>query len=217
MKNIFNLIKNLGTKEHYLALMVALVLAQPILDMDWILYSFLDPLGIPLPSTVVYFIGMPLVFVLAFLLFEKNKKKTFLFASLYLGSVLIYFVLHHLSTKDMFDLLYLSNRYVYSISTELRYVLTLIIPFGLIYAFFKAEINSKVFDKIVFYSSILISFPLFFGNLFLFGPATYYNGPTMASFPTWFFGIYDTFSPKQLATKFYFSEGNTTGIILFSL
>lgn len=217
MKKLITHIKSISTKQNFLALMIALVLAQPILDMDWVLYGFLDPIGLPLPSTIVYFIGMPLVFVLAFIILDKNKKKTLLFSSLYLGSVLIYFVLHHLSTKDMFDLLYLSNRYVYSITTELRYVLTLIIPFGLIYAFFKADMNTKVFDKIIFYSSILISFPLFFGNLFLFGPATYYNGTTLASFPTWFFGIYDTFSPKQLATKFYFSEGNTTGIILFSL
>lgn len=206
-----------ATKENFTALLVALVLIQPIIDMDWVLYKYLDPIGIPLPSTVVYFIGMPLVFALAFFILDKNKKKTFLFSALYLGSVTVYFVLHHLSTKDMFDLLYLSNRYVYSISTELRYVLTLIIPFGLIYAFLKAELKQSTFDKIVFYSSILIAFPLFFSNLFLISPATYYNGPTLANFPTWFFGIYDTFQPKQLASKFYFSEGNTTGIILFSL
>ena len=217
MIKIVHPLKQVFTKKNLTAVLVSLVLIQPIIDMDWVLYSFLDPLGIPLPSTVIYFIGMPLVFVLAFLILDKNKKKTLLFGSLYGLSVAIYFVLHHLSTKDMFDLLYLSNRYIYSITTELRYVLTLIIPFGLIYAFFKAELKRDVFDRIVLISSILISFPLFFGNLFLIGPATYYNGPTLANFPTWFMGIYDTFSPKQLATKFYFSEGNTTGIILFSL
>lgn len=209
--------KKLATKENYTALLVALVLIQPIIDMDWVLYSFLDPIGLPLPSTIIYFIGMPLIFVLAFFILDKNKKKTFIFSALYLAVVVLYFVLHHLITKDMFELLYLSNRYEYTFSDELRYVLTLIIPFGLIYAFFKSELNQSTFDKVIFYSSILISFPLFFSNLFLFSPATYYPGPTLANFPTWFFGIYDTFLPKQLASKFYFSEGNTTGIILFSL
>ena len=210
-------IRYLATKENLTALLVALVIIQPIIDMDGILYPFLDSIGLPLPSTIVYFIGMPSVVLLAYLILDKNKLKTVLFSGLYLVSVTAYFVLHHFSTKDMFDLLYLSNRYVYSVTTELRYVLTLIIPFGLIYAFFKAELKRELFDRIVLISSLLISVPLFLGNLFLFGPATYYNGPTMANFPTWFLGIYDTFSPKQLATKFYFSEGNTTGIILFSL
>lgn len=210
-------IKRLATKEKLTALLIALIIVQPIIDMDGELYRYLDPLGIPLPSTLVFFIGMPLVFVLAFFILEKNKKRTFIFSALYGGSVLVYFVLHHLITKDMFELLYLSNRYTYTFNDELRYVLTLFIPFGLIYAFFKSEINQSVFDKIVFYTSILIAFPLFFSNLLLMSPATYYNGPTLANFPTWFFGIYDTFQPKQLASKFYFSEGNTTGIILFSL
>lgn len=210
-------IKKYATKENYTALLVALVLIQPIIDMDWVLYKYLDPIGIPLPSTIIYFIGMPLVFALAFLILDKNKKKTFIFAFLYGATIAVYFVMHHLSTKDMFELLYLTNRYAYSVTTELRYVLTLIIPFGLVYAFFKAELKQSTFDKIVLYSSVLIAFPLFFSNLFLLSPATYYNGPTLANFPTWFFGIYDTFQPKQLASMFYFSEGNTTGIILFSL
>lgn len=211
------LLRTYATKETLTGFLVALVLIQPIIDMDWVLYSTLDPLGIPLPSTVIYFIGMPLIVVLAFYILDKKKWKTFFFSVLYLGSVAVYFVLHHLSTKDMFDLLYLSNRYQYSVTTEFRYVLTLIIPFGLVYAFFKAQIRRETFDRIVVFSSLLISLPLFLGNLFLIGPATYYNGPTLANFTTWFTGIYDTFSPKQLATKFYFSEGNTTGIILFSL
>lgn len=210
-------IKRISNKENLTAVLVALVLIQPIIDMDWILYKFLDPIGLPLPSTIIYFIGMPLIMILAFFIFDQNKKKTIIFSSLYLITIGIYFVLHHISTKDMFELLYLTNRYTYTLTTELRYVLTLIIPFGLVYAFFKSELKQSTFDKIVFYTSILISFPLFFSNLFLMSPATYYNGPTLANFPTWFFGIYDTFQPKQLASKFYFSEGNTTGIILFSL
>lgn len=210
-------IKKLANKENYTALLIALIVSMPIINMDWVLFKFLDPIGLPLPSTVIYFIGLPIMFVLAFFILEKNKKKTFIFSALYVLTIGLYFLLHHQITKDMFELLYLSNRYLYTFTDELRYVLTLFIPMGLIYAFFKSEINQSSFDKIIFYTSVLISFPLFFSNLFLLSPATYYNGPTLANFPTWFFGIYDTFQPKQLASKFYFSEGNTTGILLFSL
>lgn len=217
MKQLYNKLKSYLSNETIMTLMMLLVLIQPIIDLDYLLYPTLDPIGIPLPSTVVFFIGMPLVFALAFLLKETSKKKVFLFTSLYLGVVGIYFVIHHLMVKDMFELLYLTNRYDYTLTTELRYVLTMIIPLGLVYAFFKTEFTQKVFDRIVIITSLLISVPLFFSNLFLFGPSTYYDGPTLANFPYWFFGIYDDINPKQLATKFFFSEGNTTGIILFSI
>lgn len=217
MKQILNKLKKLNTNENYMVLMLLIVVLQPIIDLDYLLYSILDPIGLPLPSTVVYFIGFPIIFILAFLLKEQNKKKTILFTGMILSVVSIYFIIHHFMVKDMFEMLVLANTYTYSITTELRYVLTLLIPFGLVYAFYKGEITQKVINKVVIISSILIAFPLFFSNLFLFGPSTYYNGPTLANFPTWFMGIYDTQNPKHLATRFFFSEGNTTGIVLFSL
>lgn len=216
MEKIKNLVKKINN-QHLIIAMTVIVLIQPLIDLDYLIYPWLNPTGLPLPSTLIYFIGMPLVFFMAFLLKESNKKKVFWFVFSYLAIVGVYFIAHHIVVKDMFELLYLTNRYKYSITTELRYVLTLIIPLGLVYAFFKTEFDSKVFDRIILWSSILISFPLFFSNLFTFGPSTYYDGPTMSNFLTWFTGIYNTYNPKVLATRFYFSEGNTTGIILFSI
>lgn len=217
MNKIKTLISRKTSNENFVTLMVIVVLIQPIIDIDYLLYPFLDKFGLPLPSTIFYFICVPFIILLAFLLKEQNKKKVFIFSSIYLSIVIIYFVLHHLIVKEMFEVLYLSNNYIYSFSTELRYVITLFLPIGLIYAFFHAEFNQNVINKIVVWSSILIAFPIFFSNLFLFGQSTYYPGPTTANFITWFMGIYEKFSPKQLATRFYFSEGNTTGIVLFAI
>lgn len=217
MKSNVSKIKNIFNKQTYLALMIAIILIQPILDIDHLLYPFLNQLGIPLPSTIVYLLGYPFMILLAFLIKEKNKKRTLIFATIYLTLIILYFVTHHLMTKDLTELLYLPTTYKYSMSSELKYVLSLVLPVGLVYAFFKSEFTQETFDKIVIISSILISFPLFFFNLFAIGPSTYYAGDTLANFPTWFFGVYETYNPKMLATKFYFSEGNTTGIILFSL
>lgn len=217
MKQILNKLKKINTNENYMALMLLIVVLQPIFDLDYLFYTYLDPIGIPLPSTLFYFIGLPFIFILALLLKEQNKRKAVLLTTSILSIVLIYLFAHHIFVKDMFNLLYLTNLYDYTLTTEFRYVLTLIIPFGLVYAFYKGEITQKVINKVVIYSSIIISFPLFFSNLFLFGQSTYYNGPTLASFPTWFLGIYATTNPKHLATRFFFSEGNTIGIVLFSL
>lgn len=217
MKKILELIKKINTNENFVILMSLIVLLQPIIDIDYLLFPILDKIGIPLPSTVFYFIGMPFVILLTFFLKEENKKKTFLFASIYGTIIIIYFVFHHINVKDLFDTLYLTNRYDYIMSTEIRYIVTLIIPFGLIYAFYKTEFTQKTINKIVIWSSILIAGPIFVSNLFLFGLSTYYDGYTLANFPTWFFGIYETHLPKYLTTRFFFSEGNTTGIILFSI
>ncbi len=217
MKMLNNLFKKYANNENIITLMVLVVLLQPIVDIDYLLYPYLDPIGLPLPSTIFYFIGVPLVVMLAFLVKEQNKRKVFMFSTFYLLVIGVYFIAHHAVVKDMFELLYLTNRYDYTLTNELKYILTLIIPFGLIYAFFKSEFNQKLINKVVVWSSILIAFPIFFSNLFLFGQSTYYQGPTMANFPTWFMGIYDRFNPKMLATRFYFSEGNTTGIVLFAI
>ena len=214
---IFEKIKNQLTNENLVVLMMSVVIVQPIFDIDYLLYPILNKIGVPLPSTFLYFIGLPVLVILSFMIKEKNKRKKVLFGGLYLGLVIAYSVVHHLFVKDMFEQLYLTNRYIYTFGTEIRYILTLIIPFGLVYAFYRTELNTNSIKKIVLTSSALISIPIFLSNLFLFGPATYYDGPTLANFPTWFFGIYETHHPKTLTTKFFFSEGNTTGIILFSL
>lgn len=213
----FDQIKKLITSEALVIIMMTSIILQPFFDIDYLLYPILNPIGIPLPSTIFYFIILPILIVLTFLLKEKNKKRVMYIAGFYLTIVAIYFIFHHLFVKDLFEQLYLTNRYIYTFGTELRYVITLVIPFGLIYAFFKSEFNKNTISRIVILSSIFISVPIFLSNLFLFGPATYYEGPILANFPTWFFGVYDTLHPKALTTKFFFSEGNTTGIILFSL
>jgi hypothetical protein len=210
-------IRKIINKENLLVLLMASLIAQPIFDLDYLAYPFLDKFGLPLPSTIFYFIGLPLLIIFTYIVKETNKKKVFLIVVLLSLIVLAYAITHHLIVKDMFDLLYLTTRYKYSITEEMRYIITLIIPLGLTYAFFRSELNQKMIERIIIWSIILIAVPLFFSNLFLFGKATYYDGPTIASFPYWFFGIYDRVHPKLLTSQFFFSEGNTTGIVLFAL
>ena len=210
------MIKKYLTEKNMVALVLSLILLHPILDLDHILYPYLDALGLPLPSTGLHFIVLPLFVLVVFFFIEPNKKKMGFLFGLYGVMLAGYFYQHHLFVKDLFDQLYLTNRYVYSVTTEFRYVLTLIIPYGLVYAFYRTKLNSDVLKRVVVITSALISIPLVLSNLFLFGPSTYV-GKTMANFPYWFFGIYDIFHPRQLATKFFFSEGNTTGILLFGL
>jgi len=209
-------VKALITKENVTLLTIVIVLLHPLLDMDYLVYGFLDSLGLPLPSTFLHFVALPLLVVIIFFVYEPSKKKVF-FLSAYIAAIFgAYFIFHHWVVKDMFEQLYLTYRYEYSITTELRYVLTLVIPFSLIYAFYKVDLNKENFKKIIIITAAFISIPILLSNLFVFGPSTY-QGLTKANLFTWFFGIYDTYHPRQLASQFYFSEGNTTGILLFGI
>lgn len=209
-------IKELLTKENVTLLTIVIVLLHPLLDMDYLAYGFLDSIGLPLPSTILHFLALPFLVITIFLVYEPNKKKMFFLAA-YIASIYgAYFILHHWVVKDMFNQLYLTYRYEYSMTTELRYVLTLIIPFTLIYAFYRVNLSKENFKKIIIITSAFISIPILLSNIFVFGPSTY-QGFTKANLFTWFFGIYETYHPRQLASQFYFSEGNTTGILLFGL
>ncbi len=215
MKKIKELLKFIN-KQWLLQIAFGIIILNFVLDLDYLMYGVLNQIGLPLPSTLLHFIIYPLFVLKVYLFIETDKKKIFyitvLVAVVYGG----YFVLHHLFVKDLFEQLYLTNRFFYSVTTELRYVLELIIPFSLIYAFYKLDPNEKMVKRVVIFTSIFISFPLFLSNLFVIGPSTY-QGYTQANFISWFFGIYEEFHPRQLATQFYFSEGNTTGIVLFSI
>jgi hypothetical protein len=214
IRQIMHICRN---RENQITLMVLVVLLQPIFDLDYLIYPFLNRLGIPLPSTFFYFIVLPLTILFVFFFIEKKKKTVFILASSYLALVMVYTLVHHQVVKDMFELLYLTNRYIYTFREEVRYVITLIIPLGLVYAYYRTELSSKVIIKIAVIASILIAWPIFLSNVFVYGPATYYDGPVQANFLTWFFGAYEIYHPKFLTTQFFFSEGNTTGIVLFAL
>ncbi len=197
--------------------LISIVILLPILNLDYIFYGFFDQFGIPLPSTVFNFLIYPFLILIVFIFKEKNKKSLFIGLAIYGIIAGIYFILHNQYGLSNFEQLYLSNRYKYSMFSELQYVLKLIIPFGMIYAFFNSDITKDNINKIAIILSLLIAVPIFVSNVFVFSPSTYYDGPTTANFISWFTNGYDLYNPKQLTSLFFFSEGNTTGIILFAI
>ena len=70
MKKLFN--------ERSLHICVILaVMLQPLIDLDYLCYDFLNSLGLPRISTVIRFIVLPALILWSFFLRDKNKKKTF--------------------------------------------------------------------------------------------------------------------------------------------
>lgn len=196
-----------------LAILIAI---QPILSLDYLAYETLNAIGLPRVSTLVYFLGIPILVMIGLFILEKNRLRAFIIAALYGTVVLIYFYFHMRNAQMIRDDLYLPKNFAFSAYEELFYVLTLILPYYLIYLFTLARFNDKTIEKIILGLSLSISLPIIIGNLFTFGMSTY-EGYTKAPFFTWFFGIYDTYIPRQMASKFFFENGNTIGIVLLIL
>lgn len=207
MKKLFN--------EKLLHICVILaVMLQPLIDLDYLCYDFLNSLGIPRISTIIRFLVMPALILWSFFLRDKNKKKTFILALIY--GVLLggYFILHSRQAAALYGRLELTENFRFSLWAELTYVLTLAVPYGIVYLCFNEHFGVKEIRAICMGISAIISIPIFIGDLFVFARSTYY-GYTVGNIFSWFTGIYEWYHPRTLASKFFFNEGNTIGILLF--
>jgi len=163
------------------------------------------------------FLIVPLSIVIGFFLFDKKKKYTLIAVFSYLGVLGAYFVVHCMNAMAIRNDLYLPYNFVFDFVDEFIYVFTMVIPYFLVYLFVKTGLTEKQIQTTVCLSSALISIPIFLSNLFVFGNSTY-AGNTKANFLSWFVeGTYDLYHPRTLASKFFFAEGNTIGIVLFML
>lgn len=68
-----------------------LFVMQPVFDLDYLIYPFLNQFGIPRPSTMIRFLIIPLAICWVFFLADKNKKKTLLLGGLYGIALAVYF------------------------------------------------------------------------------------------------------------------------------
>ena len=189
---------------------------QPLIDMDYLFYEQLDRFGLPRFSTVVRFVILPLLVACSFVLREKKKKRTFALAAGYGIVLAVYFVMHCAQAEALVERLWLTDNFRFSMFQELTYVLTLCLPYALIYSCYHEHFNEAEWKGMVLLSSALISIPIVLGDLYVFARSTYY-GNTVGNFFSWFSGIYDWYHPRTLASKFFFNEGNTIGILLFML
>lgn len=195
---------------------ILLIVIQPLIDLDYLFYDFLDQFGLPRFATVVRFLILPGLLIWSFLLREPKKKRTFVFAFLYGAALLAYFVLHCRQAAALRERLDFTDNFVFTVWQELTYVLTLVLPYGAVYFIYHEHFTRKELRNIVMFLSAVISIPIVLGDLFVSAKSTYY-GNTVGNFFSWFSGIYDWYHPRTLASKFLFNEGNTVGILLFML
>ena len=209
-------IKNKKQNAVLTGLLILLIILQPVIDMDYLVYDFLNQYGLPRFSTVVRFLVIPALILWTFFLREQNKKRTLILGGAYGICLAAYFYLHCRQAQVLNTTLNFTTNFQFNTFQELTYVLTLVLPYGMVYCFYHAHFDAATLKKLFCWLSGAISVPIFLGDLFVFGKSTYY-GYTVANFTTWLSDIYTHYHPRTLASKFFFNEGNTIGILLFMI
>lgn len=207
MKKIFN-------SKNWMIALTAFIVLQAWLDMDYFLDEPLGQLGLPRISTIIRFIALPCIIVWGYFLQTENKKKTAILGISYGFVFLIYYIAHSYQASQLVEVMRLTLNFSFSWYRELVYLLTLTLPFGIMYCVCLLNPTEKWVKNITMATSALISVPILISNLFVFGYSTY-EGKAVANIFAWFLG--SKHSPRQLATKFFFGEGNTVGIVLFTI
>ena len=208
-------IKQKINEKVVLTILLILVALQPVFDLDYLIGDMLDGMGIPRVSTILRFIIIPLLVLTTFIL-DRRKKTTMIVGGMYGVVLTIYFVLHCINAIDLFPKLYMPSNYYFSVFQELTYVLTLVLPFAVVYCFYKLELKESMVKTVTTVISLTTALPIFIGDIVPFGLSTYV-GYTKGNFIQWFIQIFDESHeiPKYYTSKFFFAEGNTIGILMF--
>ncbi|MDD7775757.1 MAG: O-antigen ligase family protein [Solobacterium sp.] len=204
--------KKIFKKENIFTLVFIIVALHPIIELDYLVG---DKLPIPRLTTIIDFLVLPLLVVLAFWFNEKNKKKVGLLFGLYILIFGIYFLIHCRNANIIQGSIHLTDNFYFNMKDEIIYTLTLLIPLVYVYVFYLSDIKETLIKKVTIALSCVTSLPIFVSNVFVFGKSTY-TGYTIDNFLSWFSLPYSRFwhHPRRYATKFFFEEGNTIGILM---
>ena len=202
----------LFNKENLFVLIFAIVALHPIIELDYLIG---DKLPIPRLTTIIDFIVLPLLVLLTFILYEKNKKKIITLFGIYAIIFGFYFVLHCKNANTIQYTIHLTENFYFSITDEIVYTITLLLPLVYVYVFSLSNISENIMKKISVSLSCFTALPIFISNLFVFGKSTY-QGYTIDNFLSWFSLPFTRYwhHPRKYATKFFFEEGNTIGILM---
>ena len=208
-------IKKLLNKNTLFIVVAIIIALHPFIELDYLAYELLDKAGLPRLTTVIDYLVLPAIVLLTFILFEKNKKRIGILFGIYAAIFCIYFVLHCQNADYLQYNLRLPKRYVFLISDEVFYTITLLLPLFYIWVVYLLDITEKGIKYISTALSCLTALPIFISNIFVFGESTY-EGYTIANIFSWFTLPYNdtTNHPRKYATKFFFEEGNTIGILM---
>lgn len=192
-----------------------LLFIQPILELDYLLNDFLKGYGLIVPSTIIRFLGIPVLAMFGFFFIDKNKKRSFPFLFICALIIGIYSVLHIIGIQQL-DI-HLPDNFRADFKIEIKYILILVLPFLLMYCVYLAQFTKETLNKLIISVSLMTCTVIFLTNVFNVSLGSY-GGMTEANFITWFTGGYqEGLDPKLLMSKGWYPAANVLGALLFML
>ena len=169
---IIDRIKNIFNNDNYLlTLLIVFMIIQPFLDFaPFFVAKKMEIFGFTIPTIIrCLFIGLMLLFLIKRLKYLKNKK----FYIIYVGLVIVYFLIHNYICSGNIKV---PNTYNYSTFSELFYVIRMSFPFIIAYITFYSKIDFDKFLKTIFIVSFIIGFGIFITNTFKISFKSYSDG-----------------------------------------
>lgn len=208
-------IKNfVNDNKNILIILCLFIIIQPFLD---ILPLFENEkyqiFGFTIPTLVrCLFIG-----IITLLSIKKVEKKRYKYIAIYFCLLTLYFILHNYITGYNSDLK-IPDNYRYSITSELFYVIRMLLPISIIYFTSKLDISYKKFINTLLISSAIIGTIIFIGNTFCISYVSYGIGFTKANWLNWFADTIYDYSFEELTSKGWFYMANqVSGIMVLLL
>lgn len=209
IKSIINKLKTDDNIYKYSILIFLCI--QPILELDLYLQAFYIKTGLLAFSTIIRIIGLVWLGILALIRSKHIIRDTILW-SIY-GIILIIYTYFHFIVARGVDIL-LPPTYVWVKSYEIKYILFLILPYVLLWATSKIYIEKKLINTTVIFISLFICTNIFITNILVSSYGSY-GGITYQNIFTWFIGIYDSYTPKELTSMgFYFFSNPLSGSLI---
>ena len=112
------MIRRYFTKENLVVLVLALIALHPVIDLDYLLASFFDSIGMPRLSVIIDYLLLPFLAILTFILFEKRKKRIAIFTIVYGAVLALYFIVHCLYVNDALATIDLPDNFYFNIFYE---------------------------------------------------------------------------------------------------
>ena len=211
IKNILDKAKQLiKENSNLLGLLCLFIIIQPFFDtVQFFENENLTIFGFTIPTIIRCIV----IFVLGLLSIKYIDKKHYKYIIIYIGILLVYTLCHHIvcSSSDII----IPERYNYSITSELFYIIRMLLPLAIVIFTKSSNITKEKFLKTLTISGAIIGTIIFIGNTFCISYVSYGKGITVVNWIQWFFGDLSEYDFNLLTSKgWFFMANQVSGVMV---
>lgn len=197
------IIKKITNDRFQYCLLLWFLILQPFLDCH-LLYSekVIALFGFS-PTTIIRLLFIAGLSLLVFCCDKSKKNKIILIT--YGVLIALYTAVHHIYCSGLTINNYPS--FLYSTSTELLYVLRMLLPVGVMYLGYQIKYKKEDFIRLICNTTAVMSIIIILLNLTKTSSASYGGGLIEGNILDWFFSI-GKYGPESLASKGWFNSAN---------